>query len=189
MGQKGITGLETAIILVAFVMVASVFAYVILSSGLFSSQRTKQAVSAGVAETSDTVLLKGNVLGLMESGFATTLYVSVGILSGGSGIDFTDTSGGNNVVVISYSDAFHQYPALDWTLTKLATINADDTLDHTELFQLTVDLTAVNNGAASDAEKLGANHTFQLEIKPPTGATLSIERTIPNRVSNMVNLH
>ncbi len=187
-GQKGITGLETAIILVAFVMVASVFSYVVLSSGLFSSQKTKQAVTAGLKETSDTLLLKGNVLGLMAGGFVTTLYLNLGILQGGSGIDFTDTAGGNNVVVISFSDAYQQYPALSWSLTKLATINADDTLDHNELFQITVDLTVVNAGAAA-GEELGKNHTFQLEIKPPTGAVLSIERTVPNRVSNMVNMH
>ncbi len=34
--QRGITGIETAIILIAFVIVASVFAYVVLSAGLFS---------------------------------------------------------------------------------------------------------------------------------------------------------
>ena len=34
--EQGITGLETAIILIAFVIVASVFAYVVLSAGLFS---------------------------------------------------------------------------------------------------------------------------------------------------------
>ena len=33
--QKGITGLETAIILIAFVVVAAVFAYTVLSAGLF----------------------------------------------------------------------------------------------------------------------------------------------------------
>ena len=41
--QKGITGLETAIILIAFVMVASVLSYVVLSAGLFSSQKAKEA--------------------------------------------------------------------------------------------------------------------------------------------------
>jgi flagellin FlaB len=187
-GQRGVTGLETAIILIAFVMVASVFSYVILSSGLFSSQRTKMAVSAGLKETSDTLLLKGNVLGLMAAGEVTTIYLTLGILEGGGGIDFTDTAGGNNVVVISFSDAYQQYPNLSWTLTKLATVNSDDTLDHNELFQVTVDLTEVNAGAAA-GEELTANHVFQIEIKPPVGAVLSIERTVPNRVSNIINMH
>ena len=43
-GQKGITGLETAIILIAFVTVAAVLAYTVLSAGIFSSERGKEAV-------------------------------------------------------------------------------------------------------------------------------------------------
>ena len=47
-GEHGITGLETAIILIAFVVVAAVFAFVVLSTGLFSSERGKEAVYAGL---------------------------------------------------------------------------------------------------------------------------------------------
>ena len=43
-GQKGITGLETAIILIAFVTVASVLAYSVLSAGIFSSEKGKETV-------------------------------------------------------------------------------------------------------------------------------------------------
>jgi flagellin FlaB len=35
--ERGITGLETAIILIAFVVVAAVFSFVVLSTGLLSS--------------------------------------------------------------------------------------------------------------------------------------------------------
>lgn len=35
--EEGITGFETAIILIAFLVVASVFAFVVLSTGLFSA--------------------------------------------------------------------------------------------------------------------------------------------------------
>ncbi|MEE8363798.1 MAG: archaellin/type IV pilin N-terminal domain-containing protein, partial [Dehalococcoidia bacterium] len=45
--QRGITGLETAIILIAFVVVASVFAFTVLSTGIFSSERSKETVYAG----------------------------------------------------------------------------------------------------------------------------------------------
>ncbi|MBI4220739.1 MAG: hypothetical protein HY682_11380, partial [Chloroflexi bacterium] len=49
-GQKGITGLETAIILIAFVVVASVFAFTVLSTGIFSSEKSKETVYAGLQE-------------------------------------------------------------------------------------------------------------------------------------------
>ncbi|MBT5320698.1 MAG: flagellin, partial [Chloroflexi bacterium] len=47
-GQRGITGLETAIILIAFVVVASVFAFTVLSTGIFASERSKETVFAGL---------------------------------------------------------------------------------------------------------------------------------------------
>jgi flagellin-like protein len=60
--QKGITGLETAIILIAFVVVAAVFAYTVLSAGLFSTQKSQEAVYSGLQETQNTMEVKGGVL-------------------------------------------------------------------------------------------------------------------------------
>ncbi|MEE8471631.1 MAG: archaellin/type IV pilin N-terminal domain-containing protein [Dehalococcoidia bacterium] len=60
--EKGITGLETAIILIAFVVVAAVFAYTVLSAGLFSSQKGQEAVYAGLEETRSTMEMKGSVV-------------------------------------------------------------------------------------------------------------------------------
>jgi len=53
--EEGITGLETAIILIAFVVVASVFAYTVLSAGIFSSEKGKEAVHSGLEEARSTL--------------------------------------------------------------------------------------------------------------------------------------
>lgn len=187
--QKGITGLETAIILIAFVMVASVLAYVVLSAGLFSSQKAREAVHTGLEEVRSTMELKGNVLAKMEDGFVTEVYLTIGSYGASQPIDFTDTTEGKNKVVISYGDNYQQFPNLDWTLTKLNTAGEDSLLDPTELFLITVDLSEVNDGAASDDEKIGPYHKFTLEVKPPVGAVLTVERTVPAKVSQMVNLY
>src|SRR5574338_1174296 len=60
--ERGITGLETAIILIAFVVVAAVFAFVVLSTGLFSSERGKEAVYAGLAKTRSTMTLSSGLV-------------------------------------------------------------------------------------------------------------------------------
>ena len=39
MDQRGLTGIETAIILIAFVVVASVFAFTVLTTGIFSAEQ------------------------------------------------------------------------------------------------------------------------------------------------------
>jgi flagellin FlaB len=45
--QRGITGLETAIVLIAFVVVSSVFAFAALSTGLFSSDKVGETHQPG----------------------------------------------------------------------------------------------------------------------------------------------
>lgn len=60
--QRGITGLETAIVLIAFVVVSSVFAFAALSTGLFSSDKAKETHTAGLAEARGTLELKGSVV-------------------------------------------------------------------------------------------------------------------------------
>lgn len=59
--EDGITGLETAIILIAFVIVASVFAFVVLSTGLFSADRGKETVFAGLSKARGNLEVRGAV--------------------------------------------------------------------------------------------------------------------------------
>ena len=59
--QRGVTGLETAIILIAFVVVASVFAFTVLSTGIFSAERGKETIHAGLRESRSSAELKGSV--------------------------------------------------------------------------------------------------------------------------------
>jgi flagellin FlaB len=181
--QEGITGLETAIILIAFVIVASVFSYVVLSAGLFSSQKVKEAVNAGIETTTAIVQIRGDIVAKMESGVVTEIYLCVGIPNAGSPVDFNPTSANVSPLVISYSDADNLIPTVNWTLTKLSTINTDNILDTNELFQVTVLLPTSGNVS------IGPYHSFALEIKPPNGPVLPVERTVPGRVSQYVNLH
>ncbi len=60
--QRGVTGLETAIILIAFVVVASVFAFTVLSTGIFSAERGKETIHAGLKGARSSLELKGSVL-------------------------------------------------------------------------------------------------------------------------------
>jgi flagellin FlaB len=182
--QKGITGLETAIILIAFVIVASVFAYVVLSAGLFSSEKTKQAVNAGLQSTMKTVEVKSNIIAKMESSVVTEVYFCVGIPGAGSPVDFSPPGTGNlSSLVISYSDTDNFLPSVNWTMSKLSAVNSDNLLDPNELFQITITMPSTGNIS------VGPYESFALEIKPADGPILSIERTVPGRVSQYVNLH
>ena len=59
--QRGITGLETAVILIAFVVTSSVLAYTVLSSGVFASDRGKEAIHSGLKSAQTSLRLEGGV--------------------------------------------------------------------------------------------------------------------------------
>jgi flagellin FlaB len=182
--QEGLTGLSVAIILIAFVIVASVFAYVVLSAGLFSSQKAKEAVNSGIQSTMATVEIRGNIIAHMVDSEVTDISFCVGIPAAGSPVDFTPPSGnGTQKIVVSYSDAENYLPSVNWTVERLSWGNDDYLLDPNELFQMTVFMPTSGNIS------IGPYDSFSLEIKPPDGPVLSVERTIPGRVSQHINLH
>ena len=57
--QRGVTRLETAITLIAFVVVASVFAFTVLSTGIFYAERGKETIHAGLSQARSSIELKG----------------------------------------------------------------------------------------------------------------------------------
>jgi len=61
--RKGFTGLEAAIVLTAFVVVAAVFSYVVLNAGFFTTQKSKEVVHTGVAQATSSIELSGDVIG------------------------------------------------------------------------------------------------------------------------------
>jgi flagellin FlaB len=190
--ERGITGLETAIILIAFVVVASVFAYTVLSAGIFSSQKGQEAVYTGLQTARSTLALKGDVVAGSNAGntSVTRLVICVSNALNGAAIDLTspgNTSGkasGNssNVVVVSYADNTQRVDDLYWTTLQLGTGNNDKVLDPGETFQMTIDLEAVVGG-------VGTYKTFDIDIKPPVGSVLVIERTTPAALASWMILN
>lgn len=61
--KRAFTGLEAAIVLTAFVVVAAVFSYVVLNAGFFTTQKSKEVVHAGVEQATSSAELCGDVIG------------------------------------------------------------------------------------------------------------------------------
>ena len=59
--QDAFTGLEAAIVLIAFVVVAAVFSYVVLGAGFFTTQKAQETVYKGVEQSTSNLQLIGNV--------------------------------------------------------------------------------------------------------------------------------
>lgn len=180
--EKGITALETAIILIAFIVVASVFAFSILSAGTYSTERGKEAVFAGLEEVQASIEVKGAVIATSATtgttGTVEELIFTVGNVVGGEPIDLNDT---NRVMIISYRDQTQQVNALDWTMNWVVRNDSDDLLDSGELAEITVPLSVLTND-------LGINTEFTLEMKPPMGSTITLQRTTPAYFDEVIDL-
>jgi flagellin FlaB len=175
--EHGITGLETAIILIAFVVVAAVFAFVVLSTGLFSSERGKEAVYAGLAKTRGTMELSSGVIATSNTTTGITgLTFDVALAAGGDAVNL-DPAATTNRTVISYIDTSTTVSNVTYTVTPLVG-NADNLLQPGELFEVQIDTTQAGFPV------IGANAVFTLEVKPPSGSFMVIQRTIPGSIGD-----
>ena len=168
-GQRGITGLETAIILIAFVVVASVFAFTILSSGVFASERSKQSIAAGLQDTRSTLLPKGSARafrGYDSANDATVFKISFTVANavGGEPVDLTppytaDDAGtdpdlvtnADYVTVLSYTDEEQYLSDVPWTVNFVGANNGDNLLEIGEAAEITVWLLDLDTSVAVGA--------------------------------------
>ena len=90
--EKGFTGLEAAIVLIAFVVVAAVFSYVMLGAGFFTTQKSQEVVHTGVTQASSSVELSGDVIASgTGNNNITNVSLFLQLTSGGSSVDVNRT--------------------------------------------------------------------------------------------------
>ena len=176
--EHGITGLETAIVLIAFVTVSAVFAFVVLSTGLFSAERGRETVFAGLAKTRGSITLSGGILATSNQTQITDLTFGVTLAAGGDSVSI-DPNASNGRTVISYIDNAISDSDLTYTTTSVVG-NGDAVLEAGELMEIGIDLTQNVQIA------LATNDTFTLEIKPPSGSYLVVRRTTPASISDTI---
>jgi len=178
--ERGITGLETAIVLIAFVVVAAVFAFVVLSTGLFSSERSKETVYAGLSKTRGSMELTGGMIASSNTTKLTALTFDLTLAAGGDQVNLNPADATNRTVM-SYQDQNVRIGSVTYTVLTI-TGNADSLLEQGEMLEISIDLTQVAFGTTT----LTANKTFTLEIKPPSGSFMVLQRTTPASINQSV---
>ncbi len=181
--ERGITALETAIILLAFVTVAVGFAFTLLSAGIFSTEASKAAIYTDLAQVQSSMEIKGSVLAVADQAGVTStidaLVFTVANAVGGQPINLDPVRGG---VVIDYRDEQQSVPITGWSLRWKVRLDQDDLLDQRELAEITIPLNPTL------PNPLGVNTRFMLEIKPLMGAVLTIGRTTPAHIEKVYDL-
>ena len=192
--ERGITGLETAIILIAFVVVATVFAFVVLTTGIFSAERGKETVFAGLQKARGTMEVRGGVVVQATTCPATctvsTIEFNVATTAGGESIPL-DPSATNNRTVISYRDAAGVANDVPYTVTWV--VGAGPLLDPGELATINIDTTLIDTDATTplvvDPPTIGPNDRWTLELQTPVGAVIDITRSMPAALDAVMQLH
>jgi len=110
--MRAIVGIESAIVLIAFVVVAAALAFVVLNMGFFTTQRSKETIGSGLSEASSAVEIDGTIVAGVNVTAKQVDYVYIPIrLSAGKGS--VDVTPGKASVAIwsttkgfSYSDIY-----------------------------------------------------------------------------------
>ena len=193
--MKGIVGIEAAIVLIAFVIVAAALAFVVLNMGFTTTQKSKETMQSGLKEASSALEVDGTVLGKVDttSRKVTIVAMPLKLATGKNPIDINKTS-----VTIVY------YDGSDWktTTVKLAGKVKTGSNAKTDITQASVstndaefhiyqgDSDVIFEGGEKAILYVGVNAPayakIMVEIKPPVGAPLTFEATVPPNLSDEV---
>ncbi len=188
--RSGMTGIETAIILVAFVITAAAFAFVVLNMGFLTAEKAQSVISSGMSEATSALLVDSGIIGQFGSTGGdqadidlTKLTFYIKLSQGHEPVDLDDSK-----LVATYTNARTHAEIYDanGTIMTITGVNSDgDSLCETgEKFKVVIDFSQLTNSTMDPDVLLEDAYThpyeeFRIELRPSTGAVLSIERQLP----------
>jgi archaeal flagellin FlaB len=86
--RRGVIGIESAIVMIAFVIVAAALAFVVLNMGFSTTQKAKSAISSSVAESSSALEIAGKVtgIGFVSGGTLNATVIPLKVAGGGDAV-------------------------------------------------------------------------------------------------------
>ncbi|MCD6470805.1 flagellin [Candidatus Bathyarchaeota archaeon] len=194
--RKGMLGVESAIILIAFVIVAAAFSFMVVNMGLFATQRGRDTISQGVQEASTPLMLDGSILIRgTSSGEVDAIIIPLKTL----GVKYVPMANETTVVSLrvenhtAYANIYngindtdprgHDFSELISGLSSggqttavlfIENSDGDDSMDAQEKGLLIIYL-----ASGDEADK---RENVFVEIRPEKGAPLSIEFIVPSEL-------
>jgi archaeal flagellin N-terminal-like domain len=182
--ENAFTGLEAAIVLIAFVVVAAVFSYVMLGAGFFTAQEAQTVVHTGMGQAASSIEVLGDVYGFngtstTENSSIVNISYTIGLTSGNQPMDIARmrvtlaTPDYREILELANDTAKGDPDRGQWAVTNIYDeVNPGDlVLDPNEKFQITV--RAPNNKA------IGPDTRFTISMQPEVGAMTTVVRTTP----------
>lgn len=185
--DAGFTGLEAAIVLIAFVIVAAVFAFVVLQAGFSSAQQGQSVIHDGIGQAGSSCTVTGIVYGISATpDFVDAIIIPIGLTAGSEPIDITTVSvrliGSRHREIVAQSvplaDVFPAYGK--WSVQQRLNSDSDMLLEAGEQFMLNI--------SPRDRNDCRPYSLFAIEIKPAGRAALRVERTVPGSLERVNRL-
>jgi archaeal flagellin FlaB len=179
--DEGFTGLEAAIVLIAFVVVAAVFSYVVLGAGFFTTQKAQETVYKGVEQSTTNIQMIGNVYGLAStpSTGIDQIRFSIGLAPGAPSINLEKM----NIIV---STPTYGPATLVWANNTTSTANTN----FVTLKNGDTALGAQSTMTSGDQMEIRFNITvvpkdtkINVEMRPGVGAALPFSKTTPPAIT------
>ena len=148
------------------------FAFAVLSTGLLSSEKSKETVLGGLEETSCTLSVRGDVIGDAETDKVSLDTIKFTLTSAAQAAEAVDLSSTGAVVTYldqdqalncTYGDS-GSGPRCFWSMNWV--IGSGDLVD------LTVDISNMTPVLRKSTE-------FTIQVKPNKGAVIIVNRTTP----------
>lgn len=186
--RKAIVGIEAAIVLIAFVIVAAALAFVALNMGLFTTQKSKETIGRGLSEASSALEVDGAVTGNVSNSAVTGIVIPLKISPGREAVDFSADKTTVRLIVgdTAYEDIYSgvtSYTGPYDVASLMNTVNGssakatvifirgdgDNVLEFGEKALLVINL----------GTSAGPYTTITVEVRPPEGAPLTVGRMVP----------
>lgn len=214
--RRAVVGIESAIVMIAFVIVAAAIAFVVLNSGFQTTEKAKTAITAGLSEASSGLEVAGvaTAKGNLTSSSIAAYTIPVKLAAGGSSIDISKER-----TVIRYTsknvayDNIYAGPMSNTTFSSVdeAIQQAKDEnkivrkpgegAGPTSTVAIIYFMTNSNTNDIldnaeqvmvlvifKDSERPQALDVTRLEIIPTAGAPLTVERVIPPIADTVLKL-
>jgi len=221
--RRGIVGIEAAIVLIAFVVVAAALAFVALNMGFYTTQRSKEVMAQGLAQASSALEIDGTVLAKVDNGKLVCAIIPIRLSAGQKDVDLTPGKSDIAVWVINKGGMSSAYTnstisngkgsqavtnlteylksinnnivRANFTVDELCTVagntwsgvaivwrepnNKDTVLQAGEKVLVIINFTKLGSILKEIDGGLEPYDIFKVEIKPPIGSALTVERQVP----------
>jgi flagellin FlaB len=185
--KRGMMGLEAAIILIAFVIIAGAFSFMVINQGLFATERGKTVVQDSLRQASTPLIVDGSIC--LRAATSTTIDAIV-IPIRAYGVKYVALGDAETSVTLQVAGSAwpNVYEGINGTFTTTDDFDAlvaNVTADHAALF-----IQNSNGDEALDSSEKGflvislstpanARDHIVVEIKPEKAAPLTVDFYVP----------